>query len=141
MLNPGKTLKVKANNCALKVGKNKPTVVKVSCKPSSPTPTPTEDTNEVKVGSGGFNFSPATISINAGETVHWVWSGSNHTVTSGTAPTADGLFCSPNDMNCGTSNPSNTGATYDHTFASAGTFQYFCKVHGSSMTGTVVVNP
>ena len=33
------------------------------------------------------------------------------------------------------------GATYSHTFPTAGTFAYHCKIHGTSMAGTVVVDP
>jgi LPXTG-motif cell wall-anchored protein len=31
------------------------------------------------------------------------------------------------------------GDTFSHTFSTAGTVTYFCKVHGQSMSGTVVV--
>jgi plastocyanin len=31
--------------------------------------------------------------------------------------------------------------TFDRTFPTAGTFPYFCTVHGSMMTGTIVVQP
>lgn len=129
-LNAGQQLKIQPNLCDLTVTKQTKLKVKVSCNPPT-----------VKVGDGGTVYSPSQITIQAGETVHWTWVGSNHTVTGGTAPNADNLFCSPNDMNCGTANPSNSGATYDHTFNTAGTFQYFCQIHGSAMTGTVVVNP
>src|SRR5262249_6430306 len=33
------------------------------------------------------------------------------------------------------------GATYAHTFASAGVIAYHCKIHGTSMAGTVTVDP
>lgn len=139
-LNPGQTAIIKASGCDLAVKRNTPSLVRVVCH-AKPSPTPTTPTNTVKVGFGGTNYSPQQITIHVGETVHWTWSGSNHTVTSGTAPTEDNLFCSPNDLNCGTANPSNAGATYDHTFNSQGTFHYFCKIHGTFMTGTVVVQP
>jgi plastocyanin len=32
------------------------------------------------------------------------------------------------------------GSTFGHTFATAGTFAYHCKIH-STMHGTVVVTP
>jgi plastocyanin len=34
-----------------------------------------------------------------------------------------------------------SSGTFNHTFPSAGSFPYFCTVHGSLMTGMVVVNP
>jgi plastocyanin len=39
------------------------------------------DTIEVKVEN--FNFKPAQITIKPGDTVHWRWSGSFHSTTSG----------------------------------------------------------
>lgn len=94
----------------------------------------------VNVGQGGFVFAPSTVVIQAGDTVHWVWVGSFHTVTSGTGCVANGLFCSPNNMNCSAATPTNVGATYDRTFASAGSFPYFCAPHcGLGMTGSVTV--
>ena len=89
-----------------------------------------------KAVSIGDNFySPASVTISAGDTVTWTNNGAApHTVTAD-----DGSFDS--SPNC----PANidaclqAGDTYSHTFSSAGTFGYFCKVHGQSMSGTVVV--
>ena len=102
---------------------------------------PNAQTVDVAVGSGGNNFSPATADIVAGDTVRWTWSGSNHTVSSGVPCTVDNQYCSPtNAANCNTAVISNSGTVYSHTFNTAGTFQYFCRVHcGGGMRGTVVV--
>jgi plastocyanin len=89
---------------------------------------------------GNHVFMPSALTVHVGDTVHWVWQDSDHTVTSGTVDSADGAFCSPSDVNCGSGVTSGGGATYDHTFATAGTFPYFCQVHGSrGMTGTIRV--
>ncbi len=32
-----------------------------------------------------------------------------------------------------------TGGVYQHTFANAGTYNYFCTIHGTGMAGTVIV--
>ena len=94
----------------------------------------------VHVGANGLNFAPQLLSIKAGDTVHWVWDSSGHNVVSGSPGVADNKFCSPNSMNCSSAPTSNTGATYDHLFAAAGTFAYFCAPHaGAGMTATVVV--
>ena len=113
----------------------------------TPTPTPTPATATVHVGSNGaMTFSPQSVNINPGDTVNWVWDGGPHTVTSGAPGNADGNFCSlpagqtPSASACNsTSYAQGTGASYSHTFPSAGTFPYFCTVHGAMMTGTVVV--
>jgi plastocyanin len=85
-------------------------------------------------------FSPQMVRVTAGDTVRWSWSGSPHTVTSGACCVPNGVFCSPSDSQCDSSAISGGGAVYSHTFNSQGTFSYFCRVHGSLMTGSVVVD-
>jgi plastocyanin len=77
-----------------------------------------------------------------GDTVRWRWDSGGHDVVSGSGGNADDRFCSPNDRGCNTNPLSNAGATYEHTFAQAGTFPYFCRPHASfGMTGRVIVEP
>jgi plastocyanin len=87
----------------------------------------------VTVGPGGsISYSPADLTINVGDKVHWVWSAlfPPHSTTSGSVPTPDGIW----DSGVGGSPKS-----FDHTFTAAGTFHYFCMVHLSAMTGTITV--
>ena len=77
----------------------------------------------------GRVFSPASVTINVGETVIWHNIDTMaHTTTSGTG-TPDGKF---NSLNM------DPGFTFAHTFAAAGTFPYYCDYH-SGMVGDVVV--
>ncbi len=79
----------------------------------------------------GFLFTPEKLSVTAGSTVTWTNSDDiEHTVTSGTpeAPTTE--FDSGNKTK---------GQTFSHTFASPGTFSYFCNNH-KSMRGEVTVS-
>ena len=97
-------------------------------------------TRTVMVGSGGFSFAPANLTINVGDTVRWTWGSSGHNVVSGTGGNADDRFCSPSDSGCANAPLSNAGKTYEHTFMQAGTFPYFCSAHVSfGMTGTIKV--
>lgn len=85
--------------------------------------------NEVFIISS--SFSPLSRTITAGTGVTWTNKDQTaHTVTSGAPGAEDGLFDSGN---------MNTNATYSHVFNTAGTFRYFCKIHGAMMTGTVIV--
>jgi plastocyanin len=94
----------------------------------------------VFVGQGGSVFNPSTVNLAVGDSVHWVWSSIGHNVVSGTNCTNNNLFCSPSNTNCGANPTSSTGATYDRTFTSAGSFPYFCRPHCFfGMTGTVHV--
>ena len=75
---------------------------------------------------------PPSITINAGDTVSWDnVDTAAHTVTSG-SPTEgpDGLFDSSLLM---------ADSTYEHTFDSSGSYDYFCMVH-PWMVGDVQVN-
>ena len=112
------------------------------CTGVAPTPTPMSTMHTVMVGADGFTFSPSSLTINVGDTVQWSWSSSGHTVTSGSGCSADGQFCSPSDANCASAPASNQGATYSHTFSTAGTFPYFCIPHCDfGMVGTIIVQP
>src|SRR5215475_7900695 len=73
---------------------------------------------DVAVGPIGneFSFVPDTVNISVGDTVRWTWESDFHTVTSGTSCTADGQFCSPDNMNCEAGSLNNTGFVYEYTF-------------------------
>jgi plastocyanin len=74
----------------------------------------------------GMAFNPSTITVTAGTTITWTNKDAvSHTVTSSTA-----LF-----------NSGSIGAngTYSFTFATAGTYAYYCAIH-PSMTASVTVN-
>jgi plastocyanin len=95
---------------------------------------------DVSVGPG-FVFVPDEVNISVGDTVRWTWAGNGHSVTSGDPCTTDGQFCSPDDTNCDAGTLSNTGTVYEHTFAQAGTYSYFCFAHCAfGMTGVVNVS-
>ena len=84
----------------------------------------------VTVGFGNGNaFSPATVTIHAGESVTWNWVSGFHSVVSDATPKA---FAD---------SPQQGSGQYTVTFPSAGSFPYHCGVHGMMMTGTVVVEP
>ena len=110
--------------------------------PSALTPTPSPAPHVVYVGQapgvGPANvFADAasgtsTTMIHVGETVQWTWVSGTHSTTSGSCP----LGCVANGLwNSGVT--SNT--IFQHTFPTAGTFTYFCLVHGTMMQGTVIV--
>lgn len=70
-------------------------------------------------------FSPSTLTVSVGTTVTWKNTDSlQHTVTSDTGLFDSGLFGS--------------GATYTHTFSTAGTYPYHCTIH-AGMVGTIIV--
>ena len=87
------------------------------------------------VTASGFDFVPADITIDPGETVRWVWFDGNHTVTEGTDGTPDGdeLF----DLVLNAANPE-VEFTFDGFEDTV--VDYFCLFHFNfGMTGTVTV--
>jgi len=81
------------------------------------------DIFDVAVGPVGkeLQFVPDSINIVAGDTVRWTWYSDFHSVTSGTSCTADGQFCSPDNMNCEAGILNDKGFVYEYTFTEAGT--------------------
>ena len=73
-----------------------------------------------------FAFDPASVTINAGESVTWTNRDqvAHSVVFAGGSPRTGVLA---------------TGASATLTFATAGTFNYVCGIHGAIMSGAVIV--
>jgi plastocyanin len=72
-------------------------------------------------------FSPSSVTINAGDSVTWVWKGSHsHSATSNPGD--------PFSYDSGIK----TSGKFGFRFATAGTSHYHCQVH-SNMNGTITV--
>jgi plastocyanin len=105
---------------------------------TQPTPTPPPAggaTRMVSVGPGNVfvdsQSANTTTTIKAGDTVQWNFVDSiPHSTTSGACCTASGLWDSG----------LKSSGSFSYKFPQSGTFPYFCTVHGTMMTGTVVVN-
>jgi plastocyanin len=101
---------------------------------SAPSTAPAQSEAAPSTGGGGggnavtiqnFAFNPSTIEVAVGTTVTWTnQDTAGHTVTAD-----DGSFDSRTLA---------TGATFQQTFSTAGTFTYHCTIH-SSMKATVTV--
>ena len=83
-------------------------------------------------------FQPSTLTVHGGDTVTWTVTeaiSDPHSVTSGTYkdPASSGK-----DFDSGVKLKGN-GDSFSHTFATAGTFSFFCAVHPDTMSGTITV--
>ncbi len=109
---------------------------------STSTPTATATT---PTGGGGGNvcsgacsvvmrnlaYEPQTLTVTRGTTVTWLNIDTvNHTVTSGTPGNPNGIF---------RSQQLGGNQTFSFKFDNAGTYPYFCEIHGAQMTGTIIV--
>lgn len=80
--------------------------------------------NAVLVGNNFFN--PSSTTVAAGSTVTWTWnsSGVAHDVVFNDGTVESGVKGS---------------GTFSHTFSVAGTYPYHCSIHGTPMSGTIIV--
>jgi plastocyanin len=96
---------------------------------TGPTPpnTPPPSAPAATITTPGVSFSPATVTIQAGQTVAWQISGARHNVTFRSAQPTGGNI--PD---------TDAGRTVTRTFAAAGSYPYDCTRH-SGMSGTINV--
>jgi LPXTG-motif cell wall-anchored protein len=93
-------------------------------------PKPEPELKAIAAASGGvtiadFSFSPASLTINQGDTVTWVNNG----------PTPHSATATGGSFNTGILK---VGQSASHTFAQAGTYSYYCQPH-PYMKATIVV--
>lgn len=78
------------------------------------------------------SFDPPVLTIDAGENVEWRQEGNSiHTVTSGSPTENPGTVFDSGSLN--------SGAAFTFSFSARGDYIYFCRIHGTSMTGLIQV--
>lgn len=97
----------------------------------------------VQVGTPTNMFTPANLTIQAGDTVTFTNVAGFHNVVS--SPGAIATFrCGPggcDGVGTGNGDPGSGSWSQTVTFPTAGNASYFCEVHGQGMSGTIQVNP
>ena len=88
----------------------------------------------VKVNVQNISFSPHSVHIIPGDTVHWVWVSGSHSTTSGGCP---GGACAPDGR---WDSGAKSSGSFDRVFDQPGSYPYFCSIHGSMMQGLVLVS-
>src|SRR6185503_6067328 len=82
---------------------------------------------QVRIDVASNSFINNDVSVNLGDQVVWVWTGSGHTVTSGTGGIPDGLFASGSQQGI----LSNGGTAFAWKSSALGNKNYFCIPHFS----------
>ncbi len=101
----------------------------ISCsKSSDPVPVNNNPVITVDIAINGMTFSPASKTVAKGTVVKWTNNDGNpHTVTANNGSFDSGTIAA--------------GSSYSYTASVAGTFTYYCIIHGVAMSGTLIVNP
>jgi len=87
-------------------------------------------THEVQVAN--FQFTPASLNANVGDTIKWVWVSGFHTTTSRTIP--GGASAWDETMSSGST-------TFSYKITTAGTYNYVCIPHeDGGMIGTITAS-
>lgn len=92
-------------------------------------------------GGSSYCYSPEQANANSGDTVTWTNnSGVAHTATSCTSAACPGAPANSGSQTFDTSLAAVPGSTGSVTFTQAGTYTYYCKIHGyAAMHGTLTV--
>jgi plastocyanin len=70
-----------------------------------------------------LTFNPATVSVNVGDTIRWVWTAGDHTTTSATIPDGAQAWDSPLTA---------TSPQFDYVVTVEGTYNYVCTPHAAA---------
>ena len=68
-----------------------------------------------------FQFSPASLNVNVGDTINWTWVSGNHTTTSNQVPSGAATWDSP---------ITSSVSSFSYKITVAGTYDYICTPHG-----------
>jgi plastocyanin len=101
--------------------------------PGPPVPPVNSSTTALTVSNN--KYTPAHDSVAVGATLTWTWS-------SCTGDGYGGSTCTSHSVKFddgGASSQIQSSGTFSRTFDAAGTYTYHCAVHGTAMSGTVIV--
>ncbi len=96
--------------------------------------------NSYTVNAGNFYYTPQILTINLGDTVHWLNDGGFHNVNFDINAITGASYNNPESF---VSTPTNDVEMFTHVFTVAGSYDYDCSVgsHASNgMVGTIIVN-
>jgi len=86
----------------------------------------------ITVNVQNYSFTPSSFSASVGDTVKWVWVNGTHTTTSTSVPAGAATWNSP--MN-------SSSTTFEYKITVAGTYNYWCSIHTTSMEASFTASP
>ena len=96
--------------------------------PSAPASPPASPGGWTTITMKNFAFTPSTVTVKTGSVVTWI----------NQDPTPHTIVSDTGSLVPFSSDPLTTGATYNVTFTTPGSYTYHCSIH-PSMTGTIIV--
>ena len=96
--------------------------------------------NSYTISSGSYYYYPSSVTINVGDTVHWVNDGGLHNVNFDINSITGSSFNNPESF---ISSPTTGTNIYTHVFTIPGNYDYDCSVgsHAANgMVGSIIVN-
>jgi plastocyanin len=84
-------------------------------------------------------FSPTSLTVAVNTTVTWNWNSCNDTGGYGGGYDSCVAHNITFDDGSNISSGSQSTGTFSRTFSAAGTYKYHCSIHGSAMSGQIVV--
>ena len=96
--------------------------------------------NSHTINAGNFYYTPQLLTINLGDTVHWINDGGLHNVNFDVNSISGASFNNPVSF---ASTPTNDVKIYSYVFTLAGSYDYDCSVgsHAANgMVGSIIVN-
>jgi plastocyanin len=86
--------------------------------------------SDITVNMKSLSYDPRNVEVHVGDSVVWTNSSfTKHTATSDDSKTFDTDEIKPNE------------SSKPVKFEKEGEFKYHCKIHGKSMSGTIIVRP
>lgn len=75
-----------------------------------------------------YQFSPASLNVNVGDTIQWTWTQGFHTTTSTTIPAGAAAWDAP---------MTSSNTTFLYKITAAGTYNYLCSPHAEFMFASI----
>ena len=97
-------------------------------------PPPQQPSTSSSVTVGNNFFDPASTTVSVGTKVTWTWNACSGDGYGGTTCVQHGIL-----FDDGAASGAQSDGSWTRTFSTAGTYKYHCTVHGTAMSGTIVV--
>jgi len=101
---------------------------------NNPPPVTNPPVTTTSIGVGNNYFDPTSTTVPLNSKVTWTWNTCGGDGYGGQTCVSHNIV-----FDDGTASGSTEQGTWSRTFATAGTYKYHCSIHGTAMSGAIVV--